>query len=263
MTVPVLVRFDPDTGIGRITFNRPEVLNAADLALAEGFAKAVAELGAREGLRCVVLTGAGRAFMAGGDVASFGDTPAQARAQVAALLDLLHPAVLRLRAIEAPILAGVRGAAAGAGLSLALAADLIVAAEGARFVLAYDRIGSVPDCGGSWFLPRRLGTGRANEMMLLSRTLCAAEAQALGLVAETAPVERFDAALDAMAQRLAAGPTRAFAAWRALSDAAFGASLATHLEAERAGFLGLTASADFAEGTAAFLARRPPAFTGT
>lgn len=262
MSEPVLLDIDPRTGIARITFNRPEVLNAADLALAEGFASAVATLEGRAELRCLVLTGAGRAFMAGGDVASFAGPPAQARAQVAALLDHLHPAVLALRALPVPILAGVRGAAAGAGLSLALAADLILAAEDARFLMAYDRIGTTPDCGGSWFLPRRLGLARADALMLLSRTLTATQARDLGLVAELAPPDGFDAALSALAERLAAGPTRAFAAWRGLAEAALGGSLAAHLDAERDSFLRMTGTEDFGEGTAAFLDRRAAGFRG-
>lgn len=262
MTDPVLLDFDADTGIARITFNRPDVLNAADVALARGFLSAVRRLAQTDGLRCVVLTGAGRTFMAGGDVASFAGSPERAREGVNSLLDALNPAVLVLRALDAPILAGVRGVAAGAGLSLALAADLILAAEDARFLMAYDRIGGVPDCGGSWHLARRVGAGRAAEMMMLSRMLSASEARDWGLVAEVAPVDGFDAALDAMARRLAAGPSRAHAAFRRLNDAAFTAPLSAQLEAERAAFLAFTDSADLAEGTAAFLEKRAARFAG-
>lgn len=262
MSGPVHLELCATSGIARITFDRPEALNAADVALARGLLEAVRRLQGAAGLRCVVLTGAGRAFMAGGDVTSFAGRPEDARAGVNALLDALNPAVLGLRALDAPILAGVRGVAAGAGLSLALAADLILASREARFLLAYDRLGVTPDCGGTWFLPRRLGVGRANELMLLSRSLDAAEAEAWGLVTETAAPEDFDARLAGMARQLAAGPTRAHAAFRRLTDSAFGASLAAHLEAERQAFLDLAGTGDFAEGTAAFLQKRPPAFRG-
>jgi 2-(1,2-epoxy-1,2-dihydrophenyl)acetyl-CoA isomerase len=262
MSDPVLLDLDAATGIARITFNRPEVLNAADVALARGFLDAARRLQDASGLRCVVMTGAGRAFMAGGDVASFAGSPARAREGVNALLDALNPAILTLRGLDAPILAGVRGVAAGAGLSLALAADLILASADARFLLAYDRIGATPDCGGSWFLPRRLGAGRASEMMMLSRTLDAQQALSWGLIAETAAPEEFETRLDAMARQLAAGPTRAHGAFRQLADSAFGTSLAAHLEAERASFLRLTETADFAEGTSAFLEKRVARFRG-
>jgi 2-(1,2-epoxy-1,2-dihydrophenyl)acetyl-CoA isomerase len=263
MSTPVLLDFDAETGIARITFNRPEVLNAADVPLARGFLEAVRSLALRPGLRCVVLTGAGRAFMAGGDVASFAGSPEHARNGVNALLDALNPAILTLRDLDAPILAAVRGIAAGAGLSLALCADIVLADAEARFILAYERIGAVPDCGGSWFLTRKAGVGRAAALMMLSKSLTAVEACDWGLVTEIAPEGGFDAALTETAHKLAAGPGLAHAAFRRLADAAQGAPLAAHLEAERATFLRLTASADFAEGTAAFLEKRPPRFTGS
>ncbi|AMY68522.1 enoyl-CoA hydratase-related protein [Frigidibacter mobilis] len=156
----------------------------------------------------------------------------------------------------------MRGAAAGAGFSLALAADLVLAEEEAQFLIAYDRIGAVPDCGASWFLPRKIGSGRAAQMMLLSRALTAAEALDWGIVAEIVPAEGFEAALEAMAARVAAGPTRSYAAFRRLCDGAATAPLAAHLEAERTEFLAIARSADFAEGVAGFLAKRRPAFGG-
>lgn len=262
MSDPVLLDFDSASGIARVTFNRPAVLNAADVPMAQAFLAVVRRLGSQRGLRAVVLTGAGRAFMAGGDVASFARDPANAPKVVNAILDALNPALVSLRALDAPVLAGVRGVAAGAGFSLAMAADLVLAEDTARFVLAYDRIGAVPDCGGSWFLPRKLGTGRAAELMMLSRALSATEALDWGLINRTAAADQFDAALDAMARQLAEGPAQAMGAFRRLSDAAFGAPLATHLEAERAAFLGLTGTRDFAEGTAAFLEKRPARFYG-
>jgi 2-(1,2-epoxy-1,2-dihydrophenyl)acetyl-CoA isomerase len=262
MTTAVLLHFDAETGIAHITFNRPAVLNAADLPLAHGFLAAVRSLSVRPGLRCVVLTGAGRAFMAGGDVASFAGGADRARNGVNALLDALHPAILALRDLDAPILAAVRGVAAGAGLSLALSADIVVADSDARFMLAYERIGAVPDCGGSWFLSRKAGVGRAAAMMMLSKSLTAAEAREWGLVTVIAPKNGFDGAVTETARTLAEGPCLAHAAFRKLADAAQGATLAAHLEAERAAFLSLTATADFAEGTAAFMEKRQPQFKG-
>ncbi|MFO7529574.1 MAG: enoyl-CoA hydratase-related protein [Marinobacter sp.] len=258
----VTTGFNTDTGVATLTFNRPEALNAINVPLAEAFLADVHELAEWSGLRCVVLTGAGRAFMAGGDVASMAGGPEQAREVVNALLDSLNPAILMLRDLNAPIVAGVRGFAAGAGLSLALGADLIISDANARFMVAYDGIGTVPDCGGTWFLNRRIGAGRASQLMLLGQTLTAREALDWGLINQVAPEGEFDDALTELARQVAKGPSRAYAAFRRLSDDAFGAALSGHLEAERQAFLKATGTRDFQEGVAAFLAKRPAQFRG-
>ncbi|MBD3656962.1 enoyl-CoA hydratase-related protein [Marinobacter sp.] len=254
--------FDNASGVATLTFNRPDVLNAINVPMAEAFLAAARQLSEQPGLRCVVLTGAGRAFMAGGDVASMAGSPEHAAQVVNALLGALNPAILLLRRLDAPVIAAVKGAAAGAGLSLALMADLIVAEENARFLIAYNGIGAVPDCGGSWFLPHRIGAGRAAEMMMLSRTLSAAEAKQWGMVTEVAATGQFSEVLAATINKAASGATRAFGAFRRLVDQASGSSLETHLETERQSFLKMVETADFQEGVAAFLAKRPAAFRG-
>lgn len=257
----VLTEFDAATGIGRLTLNRPEVLNALDVATARALLAAVRQLTTTPGLRVIVLSGAGRAFAAGGDVASFtAGGPGTAPGVIHDLLDALNPAILALRQHPAPVITAVRGAAAGAGLSLAIAGDLVVAEERARFVIAYDRIGAPPDCGMSWFLPRRVGRGLAFEMMLTGRSLTAAEALAVRLVDRTAPEAGFDAAVNELAAKVASGPTQAFGQFKALLDGSL--DLATHLEAERQGFIACTATADFAEGVAAFVEKRGAVFKG-
>lgn len=256
---PVSHQFDPATGIARIIFDRPEVLNAIDLAMAQAFLASVETVVAMKGLRCIVLAGAGRAFMAGGDVASFGETPAAA---VDALLQTLHPALLALRASPAPVIAVVQGAAAGAGFSIALGADYVLASDKARFVVAYDRIGAPPDCGGTWFLARKLGRTRAFALMLGGEALDAPAALAAGLVSEVAPHAELEARAQALALAIASGPTQAYGQFKRLIDASFAATLAEQLEAERAAFIAATATADFREGVAAFLGKREPAFTG-
>lgn len=255
---PVLVSIDRDTGIARITFNRPEVLNAIDVASATAFLEAARMVAADPAVRCILLSGQGRAFVAGGDIVSFGSKPDQAASVVNALLDPLHPAILALRSAPAPVVAAVRGAAAGAGLSLALSADFVVASPDARFVVAYDKIGATPDCGGVWFLQRRVGRARAFEIMLLGSALDAATAREYGIVNEVA--EDVDARANEIAAKIASGPTRAYGAFKALMDTDM--PLAQHLEAEREAFIKMTETADFREGVSAFLDKRKPQFRG-
>jgi 2-(1,2-epoxy-1,2-dihydrophenyl)acetyl-CoA isomerase len=262
MSELVVVGHDVQTGVARIVFNRPEVLNAVDVAMARAIAAAIWDVAARPGVRAILIAATGRAFVSGGDISAFGADPSRSAAVVDAILDAMHPAILALRAQDAPVIAAVRGVAAGAGLSLALAADLIVAEEGTKFVVAYDKLGVSPDCGGTWFLARKAGAARAAEMMLLGRTLDAAEAKEAGIVNFVAPQGRLDEEADALATRVAAGPTRAFGHFRRLNDAAATAPLASHLEAERAAFLDCTATADFREGVAAFLGKRKADFRG-
>ncbi len=257
--MPVITAFNPVTGIGRLTFNRPEVLNAIDVPAALALRDGVQRLVAEPGLRCIVLAGAGRAFVAGGDIAAFAAEPARV---VDELLDALHPAILALRATPAPVLAVVQGAAAGAGLSLVLGADLVVAGDRARFVIAYDRVGASPDCGGTWFLPRKVGRARAFEMMLLGQVLDAEAARAAGIVSLVVPAAELERRADELAHRVAAGPTAAYGRFKHLVDDALAAPLAQHLQAEREAFLASTATADFREGVAAFIAKREPVFTG-
>lgn len=254
--------FNPDTGVATVTFNRPEALNAINVPLAQAFLAAVRKINGLSGVRCIVLTGAGRAFMAGGDVSSMAGTSEQAGAAISAILDAVNPAILLLRSLDAPVIAAVKGIAAGAGLSLALMADLVVAREDTRFLLAYNGIGAVPDCGGSWFLAQKVGAGRAAELMMLGRTLSAPEAKDWGMITSIAPEEDFEKQLNGIIGKVANGPTRAFGAFRQLTDRTNGNQLAAHLEAERAAFLEMTRTEDFAEGVTAFLAKRQPRFQG-
>ena len=203
------------------------------------------------GLRCVVLCGAGRAFMAGGDIGAFQgpDAPAEIRR----ILTPLHEAVAGLAALPVPVLASVHGAAAGAGLSLALGADLAIAAEDARFALGYLKLGTVPDCGGTWALPRLLGLRGALGLALLGDELDGKAALAAGLVNRLVPAAELEAATTALAEQLASGPTLAFGRAKALLRASLGRDLAAQLQAEEAAFLASAGTADFAEGVAAFL----------
>ena len=164
---------------------------------------------------------------------------------------------------DAPIIAAVRSAAAGAGLSLALIADIIVAEKNAKFLTAYNGIGAVPDCGGSWSSPHKVGAARATAMMLLGRQLTATKAKDWGLLTEVPPSDSFDETLATIVKHVATGPTRAFGAFRRLVDQASGRPLAAQLEAERLAFLQAAETSDFKEGVSAFVSKRPAEFAGT
>ncbi|MCC4594201.1 enoyl-CoA hydratase-related protein [Xanthomonas campestris pv. phormiicola] len=259
---PVELHLDQAQGIATLTFNRPEVLNAIDVPMARAIRDAVVPLGGREDVRCIVLAGAGRAFVAGGDVARFADDFDSAADVVDQLLDALHPAIETLAKHDAPVLASVRGAVAGAGLSLLAGCDLAIAADSSRFLMAYDRVGAAPDCGGTWYLPRKVGVRAAAELMLLGEAWDAARALQAGLVNTVVPERELAERTQALAAQLANRPTRALGAYKRLVAQAAHTPLHEHLQAERAAFKRATASADFREGVSAFLQRREPAFRG-
>lgn len=252
--------FDAAAGIATLTFNRPKVFNALDIAMAAAFDEAVAWLTTLDGLRCVVLTGAGKAFMAGGDVGSFAADPDTADRTLSLILKHMHPALLTLRALDAPVLAAVNGTAAGAGFSLVAAADYVVATRSAKLILAYDKLGTTPDCSGTWCIPRKIGRHRTFELMLTGRPLATAEAADWGLVNEIAEDDSFADTARAAAQRIAAGPTRAFGLFKRLMEA--DQPLAAQLELERASFMQATATQDFRNAARAFVEKQAPVFSG-
>jgi 2-(1,2-epoxy-1,2-dihydrophenyl)acetyl-CoA isomerase len=251
--------FDAATGIARITLDRPETLNAIDVASAEAFLVAVRAAVAHEGLRCIVIRGSGRAFSAGGDVRAFGD-PAGAPAIIDAILRPMNEALLMLRAAPAPVVTVVQGFAAGGGFALALAGDVVLAAEGARFAVAYTKLGGTPDCGLTSSLARRVGKAKTLELLIGDAVLDAAQASAMGVVSEVLPDSTFDAAVEERIARIARGPTRAYVACRDLLDG--DRSYADQLEAERAAFVAAATTRDFAEGVAAFAGKREARFEG-
>lgn len=258
--VPLLSDFDPTTGIATLTFNRPHVLNALNLEMAEAFVTAVKDLTRLSGLRCVVLRGAGKAFMAGGDVASFADDPEGAGALLNKLLDAMNPAVLTLRSLDAPVLAAVTGAAAGAGFSLVLAADRVIAREDAALVMAYGALATTPDCSGSHFMLRKLGYALSMDMMLTGRRLPLDEAMACHAVNEVVAETEFDSRVTAAAHQLASLPTSAIGQFKRLMES--GPMLAEQLERERAAFTACTATVDFRNATRGFVDKQRVVFVG-
>ncbi|MGH3042641.1 MAG: enoyl-CoA hydratase-related protein [Gaiellaceae bacterium] len=247
-----------DGSVLTIALNRPDKLNAFDAALHKAFTGALKEA-ADPDVRAVVLTGSGRGFCVGQDLAE----PREGERDVAALLrERWNRHVLGLRALEKPVLAAVNGAAAGAGLSLACACDLRIAADSAAFVPAFVNVGLVPDTGGSWLVPRLLGYARAFEWMCTGRKVGADEALAWGLVSEVVRADDVLAHTVERAGELAALPTRAIAMSKRLFERAACSRLEDQLELEAQLQLAATRTEDFAEGVAAFLGKREPRFSG-
>jgi 2-(1,2-epoxy-1,2-dihydrophenyl)acetyl-CoA isomerase len=245
-------------GVFTITLNRPDVLNALNAAMHQALAAALKEARDPE-VRAVVLTGAGRGFCVGQDLKEFqggaGDIGSRLRGQY-------HPNVLAIRALEKPVIAAVNGAAAGAGLSFALACDLRLAADSASFVPAFVNVGLVPDSGGTFFAVRLLGQSRAFEWLTSGRKLTAAEAHAWGLVSDVVEADALPARVAELAATLAAMPTRAIGMTKRLLDGSPLRTLEEQLELEAQLQTAATQSEDFAEGVAAFLEKRPPEFRG-
>lgn len=248
-----------DGPVARIELDRPQALNALNAELVERLLQALREA-ERPEVRAVVLTGQGRGFCSGSDLAQNfapGAPPSEFN-----LRSSRHPLLLAMRALPKPILCAVNGVAAGIGVSLALAGDLVVAAESASFNLAFTRVGLVPDGGAMYFLQNAIGRPRAQRLAMLGERLDAREAERIGLVAGCFPDDDFEAEVDALAARLAAGPTRAYGLLKRAVDGAAVNSFPAQLELEATLQAEASRSDDFAEGRSAFLEKRRPEFRG-
>jgi 2-(1,2-epoxy-1,2-dihydrophenyl)acetyl-CoA isomerase len=258
-----VVRYQVDQGVATIQLNRPEAGNAIDLTLVEDFYEAVFRAGDDPAVRAVLLGGAGRSLSTGGDLAMFaalekGELPRRLRQ----MIDLYHLALDRLTRMDAPVVCAVRGAVAGGGLGLLHAADVVIAAEDSKFALGYAALGLPSDGGNTWFLPRLVGLRRAQQLMLLNPVLTGPEALDWGLVTELAPADEVEERARQLAIRLAAGPTLAFGRMKRLLRDSWTNDLAGQLSAETTQMAEAGASDDAAEGIAAFMAKRRPAFYG-
>ncbi|MEY5098038.1 MAG: hypothetical protein RJA36_757 [Pseudomonadota bacterium] len=254
-----------DSGVARLTLNRPDKMNSFNAGMHAELRDALDAIQADPTVRVLVISGAGRGFCAGQDLSDPearcvpGDTPPD-------LGDLVErnykPLVMRLANLRVPTIAAVNGIAAGAGASLALACDIVVAARSAAFLQAFSKIGLVPDTGSTWFLPQRVGMARAMGLALLADKLPADKAAEWGLIWAAYADEEFAAKVDALAEQLAAMPTRALVRTRQLMHAAPSHTLEQQLSMEGGFMRELSRSADFAEGVSAFLEKRAPRFTG-
>ena len=262
------VLIEKDGQVLILTLNRPEVLNSMNGTLAHALKSALdqAEDGVRSGdVRAVVLTGSGRGFCAGADLGdpALRGPDGQAGIDLGSYLrDFYHPVIEKMRSLPAPVICAVNGSAAGAGMSLALAGDIVLAGRSATFLQAFSRIGLVPDAGSTYFLPRLVGEMRARALAILADRIDAEQALQYGLVWQVLPDDELQAAARAMAGRLASMPTNAYALTKTALNQSLQNDLPQQLELEAQLQSQAGRSDDFSEGVAAFLAKRPAVFKG-
>jgi 2-(1,2-epoxy-1,2-dihydrophenyl)acetyl-CoA isomerase len=252
-----------DGPAARILLNRPDALNAWNEQFGKDLHDAVTTVSGDEGIRAVLITGAGRGFSSGADLKEQRGGGEDGLPDLSARLkEIYHPIITELREMPKPVLSAVNGPAVGIGCSLALAADLIVAAESAYFLLAFVNIGLVPDGGSTAFIPARVGYARAAEMAMLGERVPAEQALDWGLVNRVVPDADLEAEAGALLERLANGPTRSYAGSKRLLNRRLYADLAGQLDAEAEAQKGQGQSKDFVEGVIAFVEKREPNFTG-
>ncbi|GCE20395.1 enoyl-CoA hydratase/isomerase family protein [Dictyobacter kobayashii] len=257
----VLVQFD--AGVLTITMNRPTVLNAFNDLMLQEMIEIVEATAQDEEIRCVVLTGAGRAFGAGQDLSLFANAQTEESASTAhEHLRAYHRLVMGLQQLPQPVIAAIHGVATGISLNIALACDLRIAADNARLSEAFARIGLVPDGGGAYFLSRLLGSAKALELALLAEEINGAEAERIGLVNKCVPLADFEEVVILLARRLAHGPTRTYGLIKQLFHESQDKDLAAVLQLEGDFQSRAINTADHREGVQAFMQKRPPRYSG-
>ena len=257
------ILFDVEAGVARITLNRPDVLNSFDGPMADALQTALRNAAADEGVRAVLLTGAGRAFCAGQDLAAVLPKEGAPPVDLGEVVERQYnPIVRAIRTIEKPFVCAVNGVAAGAGANLALACDIVVASEKASFIQSFSKIGLIPDSGGTFFLPRLIGLPRATALMMLADKVRAADAEAMGMIYRVLPPETLIAEAFKLAAHLATQPTFGLGLIKRAIHQAFTNDLDAHLDLERELQHLAGQSEDYAEGVNAFLEKRPAVFIG-
>lgn len=251
-------------GIARVTLNRPDRLNSFTAKMHEELRDALAKVKADASVRVLLLTGAGRGFCAGQDLSDRAVAPSDVPVDLGASIENNYrPLVLALRSMPMPVVCAVNGVAAGAGANLALACDLVIGAKSASFIQAFCKIGLIPDSGGTFFLPRLVGTARAMGLTLLGDKLSAQQAADWGLIWKCVEDAELASTVDALLAQLALAPTKGLVATRRALHASANATLEAQLDLERDLQRELGYSTDYREGVAAFLAKRSPQFTGS
>lgn len=253
--------FEEVEGVATITLNRPDAANALTVDMARELMQVANACAESSTVRAVILTGAGKLFCAGGDVQSFADAGDRVGELALEITAYLHAAISRFTRMNAPLITAVNGAAAGAGFSLAIIGDLALAAESAKFTVAYTGIGASPDGSSSYFLPRLVGLRRTQELMLTNRRLSASEAEDWGLVTHRVPDEDLMAEAGKLARQLAAGPRQSHGVIKKLLASSFSESLETQMELESKGIAASLTNSDGKEGVDAFINKRKPVFT--
>jgi 2-(1,2-epoxy-1,2-dihydrophenyl)acetyl-CoA isomerase len=251
-----------DGHVAYITLSRPAVGNAFDIPMARALMEAVIACEEDDDVRCVLLTGAGRLFCAGGDVAAFAGAGDALPAFLKEITAYLHAALVRLVRMAKPVVTAINGPVAGAGIGLAIVGDIVLADPKAHFTLAYTAIGMSPDGGSTWLLPRVIGLRRAQELLLRNRRVAAEEAAAIGLVTRVVPEGALADEAAALTQELAHSATSALGATRRLLLESGSASLETQLDAEGRAISAQARTAEGKEGVASFVAKRKPDFIG-
>jgi 2-(1,2-epoxy-1,2-dihydrophenyl)acetyl-CoA isomerase len=256
------LRLDIHDRIATLTLNRPDAYNAVNVSLARECLDALTQVDEDSAVRCVVITGVGKAFCAGGDVKDFHERLPEIGAHLKQLTHLLHGAVSRIARMPKPVIAAVNGVVAGGGMGLVLACDLAYAVETATLTMAYTRIGANPDGSSTFWLPRLVGVRRALELIYTNRVLSAHEALAWGILNGVMAPERLLDEVYAMARQLAQGPTLAYARAKKLCLTSLNATLETQMENEARDIADSGKTADFREGIEAFMQKRPAVFQG-
>jgi 2-(1,2-epoxy-1,2-dihydrophenyl)acetyl-CoA isomerase len=257
------IRYSSEGGIARLTLHRPEKLNSFTATMHAEVRDALAELRADRLARVLVITGSGRGFCAGQDLSDESISPGSAEVDLGATIEQNYgPLVMALRQLPMPVLCGVNGVAAGAGANLALACDIVVAARSACFVETFCKLGLIPDTGGTYFLPRLLGTARAMGLSMLGCKLSAEQAEQWGLIWKCVDDSELQGEIDVLARHFASAPTLGLARSKQAIYASPDNTLVAQLDLERDLMRELGRSADYREGVAAFTARRTPQFTG-
>lgn len=256
-----MIKFEIRDKIAFITLNRPDAANGLNSLLAKELSNAALQCDVNEGVKVVVLTGTGKFFSAGGDINEMNSHGGNVTAGVKALTDDLHHAVSTFARMDAPVIIAVNGVAAGAGFSLAIAGDVVIAAESAAFTMAYTKVGLTPDGSASYFLPRLIGIRKSMELMLLNKTLTAQEALEWGLLNQVVPDDSLMAVAEEIATKLASGPLSSHGIVKKLLLSSFDNSLETQMELEGRYISKSTSTKNGQEGISAFLEKRKPNFT--